>query len=137
MPGRRFLQVDVFTPLPTLGNALAVVVDADSLSAQAMQSFAAWTNLAETTFLLPPEDPRADYRVRIFTPLHEMRFAGHPTLGSCTAWLHCGGRPREAGRVRQECGIGLVDIDISNPSLPSFTAPPTQIRTMTEANRDA
>jgi len=133
MHTRRFIQCDVFTPVPTLGNALAVVVDGDDLSEQAMRRFAAWTNLAETTFILPPQDPQADYRLRIFTPLREMPFAGHPTLGSCAAWLHCGGVPRQAGRVRQECGIGIVEIDISDPEMPAFTAPPTRIRPLAEA----
>jgi len=83
MPTRRFIQCDVFTPKPTLGNALAVVVDGDGLTERAMQDLAAWTNLAETTFMLPPLDTRADYRLRIFSPVREMPFAGHPTLGSC------------------------------------------------------
>ena len=111
MRARRFIQCDVFSPQPTRGNALAVVVDADGLSDEQMQRFAAWTNLAETTFLLPPDDPSADYHVRIFTPVREMKFAGHPTLGSCAAWLHCGGTPREATVVRQQCAVGIVSID--------------------------
>ena len=129
---RRFIQCDVFSPTPTLGNALAVVVDGEGVSEESMRRFATWTNLAETTFILPPEDPAADYRLRIFTPGREMLFAGHPTLGSCAAWLHCGGQPREPGIVRQECGIGIVEIDISNPAVPVFTAPPTEIRPMSE-----
>ena len=134
---RRFIQCDVFTPVPTLGNALAVVVDGDGISERAMRHFAAWTNLAETTFILPPEDPAADYRLRIFTPGREMLFAGHPTLGSCAAWLHTGGKPGEPGKVRQECGIGIVEIDIAGPGLPAFTAPPTEIRPMSEENFEA
>jgi len=130
MKARRFLQVDVFSPVPTQGNALAVVVDGDGLTDQAMQRFAAWTHLAETTFLLPPRDPLADYRVRIFTPAREMPFAGHPTLGSCAAWLHCGGRPREPGRVRQECGVGIVEIDVGDDGELAFGAPPTRVRPM-------
>jgi len=137
MQSRRFIQCDVFTPTPTLGNALAVVVDGEGVSDTAMRRFAAWTNLAETTFILPPEDPAADYRLRIFTPGREMLFAGHPTLGSCAAWLHSGGVPKQAGLVRQECGIGLVEIDIASPGLPAFTAPPTEIRPMAEDNFDA
>lgn len=137
MPTRRFIQCDVFTPQPTLGNALAVVVDGDGMTEQEMQRLAAWTNLAETTFMLPPADPRADYRLRIFSPVREMPFAGHPTLGSCAAWLHCGGQPRQAGRVLQECGIGIVEIDIGNPTQPAFTAPPTRIRAMSDENRAA
>ena len=137
MKSRRFIQCDVFTPTPTLGNALAVVVDGDGVSEQAMRNFASWTNLAETTFILPPEDAAADYRLRIFTPGREMLFAGHPTLGSCAAWLHTGGVPKESGKVRQECGIGIVEIDIGGPGLPAFTAPPTEIRPMSQENFDA
>ena len=122
---RRFIQVDVFSPIPTQGNGLAVVVDAEGLDDSQLQAFAAWTNLAETTFLLPPEDPAADYRVRIFTPSRELPFAGHPTLGSCAAWLHVGGEPHEPGMVRQECGIGVVDIDLTGGL--AFVAPPTKI----------
>lgn len=133
---RRFLQVDVFSAVPTRGNALAVVVDGDGLEAETMQRFAVWTNLSETTFLLPPEDASADYRVRIFTPTHEMRFAGHPTLGSCVSWLHAGGVPREAGTVRQECPIGIVEVDVSGAA-PAFVAPPTEIAPMAGAEREA
>jgi len=131
---RRFIQCDVFTPTPTLGNALAVVVDGEGLSDTQMQTFAAWTNLAETTFLLPPSVPEADYCLRIFATTREMLFAGHPTLGSCATWLHSGGQPKQAGLVRQECAIGIVDIDISDPQLPAFVAPPTQIRPMQKSN---
>jgi PhzF family phenazine biosynthesis protein len=130
MTRRRFVQCDVFSRHPTQGNGLAVVVDAAGLSDAAMQRFAARTNLAETTFLLPPTDPVADYRVRIFTPRREMPFAGHPTLGSCIAWLHCGGVPRTPGLVRQECAVGLVDIDVTQQGMPAFDAPPTAIRPM-------
>ena len=84
---RRFMQVDVFTDRPLFGNALAVVLDGEGLSDEQMAAFARWTNLSETTFLLPPTDPAADYRVRIFTPTVELPFAGHPTLGSAHAWL--------------------------------------------------
>ena len=134
---RRFIQCDVFTPTPTLGNALAVVIDGEELTEQAMHRFAAWTNLAETTFILPPQDPAADYRLRIFTPGREMLFAGHPTLGSCAAWLHTGGVPKQSGLVRQECGIGIVEIDIGDSRMPAFTAPPTEIRPMAQENFDA
>lgn len=130
MDSRRFIQCDVFSPERTQGNALAVVVDGQGLSEEQMQRFAAWTNLAETTFLLPPEDPAADYRVRIFTPVREMLFAGHPTLGSCAAWLHAGGVPHERNVVRQECGVGIVDIDISDEGRPAFVAPPTKMQPM-------
>jgi len=112
---RRFIQCDVFTPTPTFGNALAVVVEGEGVTEESMRQFAAWTNLAETTFILPAQDPMADYRLRIFTPTREMLFAGHPTLGSCAAWLHCGGKARESGIVRQECGVGIVEIDTSDP----------------------
>ena len=133
---RRFIQCDVFTPIPTRGNALAVVVDGDGIDDEGMQRFAAWTNLAETTFILPPQDPAADYRLKIYTPRREMLFAGHPTLGSCAAWLHGGGRPQVDGVVRQECGIGIVEINIGDAEMPAFTAPPTQIRPMSRAERD-
>lgn len=130
MESRRFIQCDVFSPVPTQGNALAVVVDGQGLSDDQMRRFAAWTNLAETTFLFPPDNPVADYRVRILTPSREMPFAGHPTLGSCAAWLHTGGKPREPGIVRQECGVGIVEIDISQGDELAFTAPPTAIQPM-------
>jgi len=126
---RPFIQCDVFTDTPTRGNALAVVLEGDDLSDEAMFAFAAWTNLAETTFLLPAKDPTADYELRIFTPAREMLFAGHPTLGSCAAWLHAGGTPKQAGVVRQECGVGIVDIQL-NGSVPAFVAPPTDILAM-------
>lgn len=137
MPHRRFLQVDVFSPQPTRGNGLAVVVDADGLDDTAMQRFAAWTQLAETTFLLRPTEAGADYRVRIFTPAREMPFAGHPTLGSCAAWLHAGGRPASAGRVVQQCAIGLVAIDVSNAGEYAFAAPPVTVRPMDPPRREA
>ena len=123
---RPFIQCDVFTSQPTKGNALAVVLDGTDLTDTHIQDFAAWTNLAETTFLLPPIHPDADYRVRIMTPSREMLFAGHPTLGSCAAWLHSGGVPKQPGVVRQECGIGIVEIDVSG-DIPAFIAPPTEI----------
>lgn len=106
----RFHQVDVFTAVPLAGNPLAVVHDAQDLDDARMAAFARWTNLSETTFLLPATDPAADYRVRIFTPLGELPFAGHPTLGSAWAWLAAGGRPRQAGMVIQQCGVGLVPV---------------------------
>jgi PhzF family phenazine biosynthesis protein len=119
---RVFRQVDVFTATPYLGNPLAVVHDADGLSAEQMQRFASWTNLSETTFLLAPE-AGADYRVRIFTPTRELPFAGHPTLGSCHAWLEAGGRPRQPGVVTQQCGAGLLAIRVDADGL-AFAAPP-------------
>ncbi|MEV4803811.1 PhzF family phenazine biosynthesis protein [Nonomuraea sp. NPDC049421] len=120
---RRFTQVDVFAATPYLGNALAVVIDADGLSTEEMQRFARWTNLSETTFLLPPTSGEADYRVRIFTPDRELPFAGHPTLGSCHAWLEAGGVPRKEGEVVQECGAGLVPLRVTGDGL-AFEAPP-------------
>lgn len=126
MQNRRFVQCDVFTAEPTRGNGLAVVLDSEGLTDEQMQTFAAWTNLAETTFLFPPTDPSADYKVRIFTPAREMPFAGHPTLGSCAAWRNAGAMPRHDGVVRQECAVGIVDIDISG-DVPAFVAPPTKI----------
>ena len=137
MTVRRFLQVDVFSAVPAQGNGLAVVVDAEGLSEDAMQRFAAWTNLAETTFLLPPTDPVADYRVRIFTPAREMPFAGHPTLGSCAAWLHAGGRPRTSGLVRQQCGVGIVPVRDEGGGCFAFDAPPTRVRPMQATTREA
>lgn len=131
MPDRRFIQCDVFSPHAIFGNGLAVVVDGWGLTDGEMQSFAAWTNLAETTFILPPDDAAADYKLRIFTTTREMLFAGHPTLGSCAAWLHCGGVPKNHKRVRQECGVGIVDIDISDARL-AFKAPPTKINSLPE-----
>jgi PhzF family phenazine biosynthesis protein len=118
-----FNQVDVFTGAALLGNPLAVVHDADALTAERMQAFARWTNLSETTFLLAPTDAGADYRVRIFTPGGELPFAGHPTLGSCHAWLERGGRPHRAGEVVQQCGVGLVRIRRDGASA-AFAAPP-------------
>ena len=109
MPSFSFHQVDVFTSEPLKGNPLAVVVDADGLSEATMASFANWTNLSETTFLLKPTDPAADYRLRIFTPERELPFAGHPTLGSCQVWLNCGNTAKQA-EVVQECGAGLIRI---------------------------
>jgi PhzF family phenazine biosynthesis protein len=108
----RFHQLDVFTATALLGNPLAVVHAAQSLDDARMAAFARWTNLSETTFLLPPTQPQADYRVRIFTPGGELPFAGHPTLGSCRAWLAGGGQPRTPGVVVQECGVGLVPVRV-------------------------
>lgn len=117
-----FHQVDVFTDTPLLGNPLAVVHQAADLHDATMAAFARWTNLSETTFLLPPTHPDADYRVRIFTPGGELPFAGHPTLGSCHAWLAQGGRPRRPDIIVQECGVGLVPIRRDGTRL-AFAAP--------------
>lgn len=123
---RRTVVLDVFTAEPLKGNSLAVVVDADGLSDVQMAAYARWTNLSETTFLLPPTDPDADYRVRIFTPGGELPFAGHPTLGSCQAWRDAGGVSRRAGVVVQECGVGLVRVRQveGGPNRLAFAAPP-------------
>ncbi|WP_341523784.1 PhzF family phenazine biosynthesis protein [Pseudomonas sp. G.S.17] len=117
-----FKQIDVFSKHTLLGNPLAVVLRADELSEARMAAFARWTNLSETTFVLEPVDSRADYRVRIFTTTQELPFAGHPTLGSCHAWLESGGQPK-GEEIIQECGIGLVRIRRQGTQL-GFTAPP-------------
>lgn len=132
---RRFIQCDVFTSTPTRGNALAVVLDAEGLTDEDMQSFAAWTNLAETTFVLPVDTAVADYQLKIFTPVREMPFAGHPTLGSCAAWLHAGGRPQLNQTVRQACGIGIIEIRLGG-EVPAFVAPPTAIKPMPSTDQD-
>ncbi|MFT8711914.1 PhzF family phenazine biosynthesis protein [Komagataeibacter rhaeticus] len=120
----QFQQIDVFSTEPTRGNPVAVVIGADGLTTEQMAAFANWTNLSETTFLLQPTTPDADYRVRIFTPRTELPFAGHPTLGSCHAWLAAGGQPR-GNTIVQECGLGLVPVRAHNGCL-AFTAPPLQ-----------
>jgi PhzF family phenazine biosynthesis protein len=131
----RFAQVDVFGDGPCSGNPVAVVLDAERMGEEEMQRFARWTNLAETTFVLPPTRPEADYRVRIFTPVLELPFAGHPTLGTCHAWLEAGGEPADPGEIVQECDAGLVRIrpaeqsERSSPRIPgtsafAFAAPP-------------
>ncbi|WP_183094699.1 PhzF family phenazine biosynthesis protein, partial [Nocardioides stalactiti] len=116
-----FRQVDVFSTVPLQGNPVAVVHDADGLDEEQMAAFARWTNLSETTFLLTPTDPAADYRLRIFTPGGELPFAGHPTLGSAHAWLEAGGSPKGDGLV-QECGVGLVPLRRGERL--AFAAPP-------------
>ena len=118
-----FTQVDVFTATALLGNPLAVVHGADAVDDERMQAFARWTNLSETTFLLAPTDPDADYRVRIFTPGGELPFAGHPTLGSCHAWRERGGRSKVEGQVVQQCAVGLVRIKLDAAGA-AFAAPP-------------
>ncbi|MGP0222206.1 PhzF family phenazine biosynthesis protein [Paenarthrobacter sp. NCHU4564] len=123
MRSRPFHQVDVFSGEPYKGNPLAVVVDAEGLSSQAMQGFANWTNLSETTFLLPATHPDADYKVRIFTGSEEFPFAGHPTLGSAHTWLEAGGVPKTDGVLVQECGAGLVRVKHDAGRL-AFAAPP-------------
>jgi len=118
-----FHQLDVFSSIPLLGNPLAVVHAAAEVSDDTMARFARWTNLSETTFLLPPQHPEADYRVRIYTPGGELLFAGHPTLGSCHAWLMAGGIAKARDYIVQECGIGLVRIRRDGSRL-AFAAPP-------------
>jgi PhzF family phenazine biosynthesis protein len=120
---RPFSQVDVFTSTPYRGNPVAVVLDGDGLPAEEMQRFAHWMNLSETTFVLPPAAPAADYRVRIFTPAAELPFAGHPTLGTCHAWLAAGGTPQQPGVIVQECAAGLVRLRRTPDGL-AFAAPP-------------
>ncbi|MFW0791262.1 PhzF family phenazine biosynthesis protein [Gordonia sp. CPCC 205333] len=119
---RKFAQVDVFTSVPVRGNPVAVVLDADGLSDTDMAAFARWTNLSETTFVLPPTVEGADYRLRIFTPAGELPFAGHPTLGSAHAWRTNGGTPR-GPEIVQECGAGLINIRVDGNRL-AFAAPP-------------
>lgn len=125
MPTYRFRQVDVFSSEPFRGNPVAVVdlsQEEVPVSDERMREFARWTNLSETTFLLPPVDPAADYRLRIFTPGGELPFAGHPTLGSCAAWL-AETDPGRRGTVVQECGIGLVELRVTDAGI-AFAAPP-------------
>jgi PhzF family phenazine biosynthesis protein len=119
---RAFSQVDVFSSEPLLGNPVAVVHDAAGVSEEEMRRFAHWTNLSETTFLLPPTDPAADFRLRIFTPSEELPFAGHPTIGSAHAWLEAGGSPRRDDELVQECGAGLLRIRRGDRL--AFAAPP-------------
>jgi PhzF family phenazine biosynthesis protein len=120
---RPFRQVDVFTTTPYRGNPVAVVLDGEGLSAQEMQRFAHWTNLSETTFVLAPSAEGADYHARIFTPVAELPFAGHPTLGTAHAWLEAGGEPAQVGVVVQQCGAGLVSVRRTDDGL-AFAAPP-------------
>jgi PhzF family phenazine biosynthesis protein len=120
---RTFQQVDVFTSEPYAGNPVAVVLDGEGLDTEAMQRFARWTNLSETTFLFPPTAEGADYRLRIFTPTKELPFAGHPTLGSCHAWLATLGSADGRDRITQECEAGLIEIRRTSGRL-AFAAPP-------------
>jgi PhzF family phenazine biosynthesis protein len=120
---RPFQQVDVFASEAYRGNPVAVVLDGTGLADTQMQRFAHWTNLSETTFVLPPDEPGADYRVRIFTPARELPFAGHPTLGTCHAWLSAGGAPQRAEVIVQQCAAGLIPIRRAASAL-AFAAPP-------------
>jgi PhzF family phenazine biosynthesis protein len=124
MAQRTFKQVDVFTATAYRGNPVAVVLDGQGLSTEQMQDFTNWTNLSEATFVLPPTQPGADYRLRIFCPGRELPFAGHPTLGSCHAWLEAGGQPK-GEHVVQECGVGLVKLQREGRRL-AFAAPPVR-----------
>ncbi len=120
---RPFKLVDVFTATPYMGNPVAVVLDGEELADEQMQRFAHWMNLSETTFFLPPTDPGADYRLRIFAPSAELPFAGHPTLGSCHAWLAAGGQPKGGESVIQECAAGMIELRRGGGRL-AFAAPP-------------
>ena len=105
---RRFCQVDVFGAANCTGNPVAVVLDSHDLDDEDLKRFSSWTNLSECTFVFPPSDPAADYRVRIFSLNTELPFAGHPTLGTARAWLEAGGIPKNSNRLVQECGIGFA-----------------------------
>jgi len=120
---RAFAEIDVFTSVPYQGNPLAVVLDGEGVSTEEMQRFANWTNFSETTFVLPPTAVGADYLVRIFTTTVELPFAGHPTLGTCTAWLVSGGQPKDPNRIVQQCGVGLVPIARDGDGRLAFAAP--------------
>ncbi len=124
LKSRRYRVVDVFTREPYRGNPVAVVMDGDGLGDDEMQRFARWTNLSETTFVLAPTDAAADYRLRIFTPGGELPFAGHPTLGTCHAWLSAGGTPRDAGTIVQQCAVGLVRVRREGVQRLAFETPP-------------
>jgi PhzF family phenazine biosynthesis protein len=131
----RFKQVDVFTSTPFKGNPLAVVFDADALDTEQMQAIAQWTNLSETTFLLKPTDPSADYRVRIFTTHGELPFAGHPTLGTAHAWREAGSQPKQPGRLVQQCAAGLIELtqEDSARNVWAFAAPPARVTPLAES----
>lgn len=136
MRSRPFKQVDVFTAVPYMGNPVAVVLDGDGLSDAEMQAFANWTNLSETTFVLPPSDPVADYRVRIFTPRAELPFAGHPTLGTAHAVLEAGLARSSEGRLVQQCAVGLVDLAVGQAGL-SFRLPRYALTELTDPEATA
>ncbi|MFT8419248.1 MAG: PhzF family phenazine biosynthesis protein [Acetobacter sp.] len=134
---RAYKVVDVFTRTPFTGNPVAVVLDAHGLDTQAMQAIASWTNLSETTFVLPPQKSEADYRLRIFTPRSELPFAGHPTLGSAHAALEAGRIAPRNGRLVQECGVGLVGLTVEGHHAErtlSFTLPPARQVMLDEAD---
>jgi PhzF family phenazine biosynthesis protein len=122
-PQRTYLEIDVFGARPFSGNPVGVVMNADGLTDAQMSQFARWTNFSETTFLFKPTHANADYKVRIFTPSTELPFAGHPTLGSCHAWLSLGVEPKSSDHIVQECGVGLVKVKRTSDAL-AFAAPP-------------
>lgn len=127
---RAYKVIDVFAERPLLGNPVAVVLDAEGLDTDAMQAVARWTNLSETTFLLPPTSPEADYWLRIFTPRSELPFAGHPTLGSAYAALEAGRVTARSGRLVQECGVGLIELAVDGEGAKrrlNLTLPPATI----------
>lgn len=131
---RAYKVVDVFTDAPFRGNPVAVVLDSESLSTEQMQTIARWTNLSETTFLLPPTNGEADYRLRIFTPVSELPFAGHPTLGSAHAALEAKRVTGKAGVLQQECGVGLIAISVDPSGRLTFALPPAKVTAL--ANDD-
>ncbi|MEO7917265.1 MAG: PhzF family phenazine biosynthesis isomerase, partial [Dokdonella sp.] len=130
---RRFMQIDVFTDQPGYGNALAVVLDAQDLTASSMQRLAAWTNLSETSFLLPPDDTTADYKVRIFTPRQELPFAGHPSVGTAFAAMHAGIVTPHDGKLTQQCAAGLLPLRIEA----GWRGPRVHVRAPRASQRDA
>ena len=136
MRERKFAQVDVFTAVPFKGNPVAVVLDGEGLSEDEMQTFANWTNLSETTFVLPASDPAADYRVRIFTPKAELPFAGHPTLGTAHAVLGAGLATARGDRLVQQCAVGLVDLTVGEGGL-SFKLPRYSLSELTDPEATA
>lgn len=136
MRSRSFKQVDVFTAVPYKGNPVAVVLDGEGLSDAEMQGFANWTNLSETTFVLPATDPAADYRVRIFTPKAELPFAGHPTLGTAHAVLEAGLASATDGKLVQQCAVGLVDLTVGPAGL-SFKLPRYALSELTDPEATA
>lgn len=133
---RRFAQVDVFTAVPLMGNPVAVVLDGEGLSTEQMQAMAAWTNLSETTFVLPPTRDGADYRVRIFTPRAELPFAGHPTLGTAHAVIEAGLATPHGGKLVQECAVGLVELTVGEGGL-SFRLPRYALTPLTDPEATA
>ena len=128
-----FKQVDVFTTMAFRGNPLAVIMDAEGLTDDQMAAIARWTNLSETTFVLPPESSAADYRIRIFTPSGELPFAGHPTLGTAHALLEAGWPRKNAGCIVQECGVGLVEVRIAADGALAFAAPTATLTPFSDA----